>query len=406
VTFEATTPAPTTVQPPAVTDARRAILFMLAGVSMFPFVNAAAKYLMQHYPLPEVIWARFAGHIVLVLLIFAPRLGLRCLFHTRRPTLQFARSGLMAGSTLLFIAGLQTLPLATASSIVFTSPLIVTALSVPLLGEAVGWRRWTAVGVGFVGALIIIRPGLGVVDWAPFLILGSATCYALYQIFTRKIGTIDRAETTIAYAALFGALALSAIAPFVWKAPDSWPHVALFVALGAFGGIGHFFVIKGFQLYRAAVLAPLIYAELIGASILGYLIFGSFPDALTWLGALVIIASGVYTFNREAVRQPRRGRRAEMARSAERFVCQDCGAVHPKRSGKCAACGAWSTIVDEPAEPLVSRGLSAGKGKPIAFSGLDDPEFADPPRLSAGIAELDRVTGGGLPTRSVHRISL
>lgn len=296
------TPAP---QAPA-GDPRRAILFMLAGVSIFPFLNASAKYLTQTYPLSEVIWARFAGHILLVLLIFAPKLGLLRLFQTRRPGLQLSRSVLMACSTFLFIAGLQTLPLATASSIGFTAPLMVTALSVPLLGEAVGWRRWSAVGVGFVGALIIIRPGPDFAEWSSLLILASASCYALYQIFTRKIGTTDRAETTIAYAALVGAMALSFVAPFTWKAPESWWHAVLFLCLGAFGGLGHYFVIKAFQLYRAAVLAPLSYAELLGASVLGFLIFGTFPDALTWLGAGVVIASGVYTFHREAVRRRER----------------------------------------------------------------------------------------------------
>lgn len=279
---------------------------MLAGVCMFPFLNACAKYLTQIYPLPEILWARFAGHMTLVLLLCAPRLGLLRLFHTRRPILQLSRSALMLGSTLLFFAGLQTIPLATASAIGFTSPLIVTALSAPLLGEAIGWRRWTAVAVGFLGALIIIRPGGSSVDWTAFLILGSATCYALYQIFTRKLGTLDRAETNIAYAALLGALGLSVFAPFYWKAPENWVHLVLFLALGAFGGVGHFFVIKAFRLYRASVLAPLSYFELVGASILGYFVFGAFPDALTWLGALVIVASGVYTFHREAVRRAQR----------------------------------------------------------------------------------------------------
>ena len=306
MTAPALTPAP---QPPPAVDPRRAILFMLAGVSLFPFLNAAAKYLTQTYPLTEVIWARFFGHLLFVLLIFAPRLGLLRLFQTRRPALQLSRSVLMATSTFLFIVALQSLPLATASAIGFTAPLIVTALSVPLLGESVGWRRWSAVGVGFVGALIIIRPGPGFAEWSSLLILGSASCYALYQIFTRKIGTIDRAETTIAYAAVVGTIALSCVVPFAWKTPQTLWHALLFLCLGAFGGLGHFFVIKAFQLYRAAVLAPLSYAELIGASALGYLIFGSFPDALTWLGAGVVIASGVYTFHREAVR--RRERRRE-----------------------------------------------------------------------------------------------
>ena len=287
-------------------DPRRAILLMLAGVSMFPFMNACVKYLTTIYPLPEVVWARFAGHMILVLLIFGPKIGLVRLFQTRRPKLQFARSALMMSSTLLFVAGLMHVPLATASAIVFTAPLIVTALSVPLLKEEVGWRRWTAVAVGFAGALIIIRPGAGVANLASLLILGNAACYAVYQILTRKIGMDDRAETGIAYAALFGAIAMTFVLPFFWTPPQSILHAAMFLAIGALGGLGHFLIIKAFQLYRPAVLAPMSYTELVGASILGYLIFGHFPDALTWLGALVVVASGVYTFHREAVRRGQR----------------------------------------------------------------------------------------------------
>lgn len=300
----AVTPAPTAA--PA-GDPRRAILLMLAGVSMFPFMNACVKYLTTFYPLPEIVWARFAGHLLLVVLIFGPRLGFVRLFHTRRPALQFARSALMMSSTLLFATALMSLPLATASSIGFTAPLIVTALSVPLLKEEVGWRRWSAVAVGFVGALIVIRPGAeGFANLAALLVLGNAASYALYQILTRKIGTTDRAETTIAYAALLGTITMSCVAPFFWVAPQSALHFLLFLCLGALGGFGHFLVIKAFQLYRPAVLAPMSYTELVGASILGYLVFGDFPDALTWLGAAVIVASGVYTFHREAVRRRQR----------------------------------------------------------------------------------------------------
>jgi drug/metabolite transporter (DMT)-like permease len=303
------TPADPRAQPPASAgDPRRAILLMLAGVSMFPFMNATVKYLTTIYPLPEVVWARFAGHMILVILIFGPKLGFVRLFQTRHPRLQFGRSALMMSSTLLFVAGLMHVPLATASSIGFTAPLIVTALSVPLLKEEVGWRRWTAVGVGFVGALIIIRPGAGFANWASLLILGNALAYALYQILTRKIGMDDRAETGIAYSALFGTIVMSFVGPFFWTPPQSLLHVVLFLCIGALGGFGHFLIIKAFQLFRPSVLAPMSYVELLGASVLGYLVFGNFPDALTWVGAAVIVASGVYTFHREAVRRRERRR--------------------------------------------------------------------------------------------------
>src|SRR5436305_2822611 len=162
-------------------DALRGILLMCGGVSMFPFMNAAVKLLGADYPASEIVWARFTGHLLVMLLVFLPRYGRR-LWATRRPGVQIARSLLMLVSNGVFVIAIARVPLATASAIGFTSPLIVTALSVPLLHESVGWRRWSAVLVGFAGALLVIRPGNGVSDPAVTLLLLSAFDYALYQI--------------------------------------------------------------------------------------------------------------------------------------------------------------------------------------------------------------------------------
>jgi len=152
----------------------RAPLFIVAGVSMFPFMNAAVKLLGARYPVTEIVWARFTGHLIVMLLVFLPQYGWR-LLATRRPAVQIARSLLMLGSNLVFVIAIARVPLATASAIGFTSPLLVTALSVPMLRESVGIRRWTAVVVGFIGALLVIRPGAGMHDPAVLLLLpGSA----------------------------------------------------------------------------------------------------------------------------------------------------------------------------------------------------------------------------------------
>jgi drug/metabolite transporter (DMT)-like permease len=292
-------------------DIPRGIVFMLIAVSMFPVINASAKYLSTTggYPISQIVWARFLGHLVFVVLAFYPRLG-PTLFATSRPLMQIARSMLLLMSTVMFVTAIGRLPLATASAIGFASPFIVTALSVPVLGERVGVRRWSAVLVGFVGVLVIIRPGAGFTNWATLLVLGSASAYAIYQVVTRLIATYDRPETGIVYAALVGSVLTTLVAPatalagaFAWRVPDSALHGLLFCCLGFFGGFGHYFVIKALRLGPAAVIAPFTYAELIGTTTLGYLVFDNFPDGWTWVGAAIIVACGAYIAYREGVRR-------------------------------------------------------------------------------------------------------
>jgi drug/metabolite transporter (DMT)-like permease len=286
------------VTPPVVADALRAIAFMCAGVSTFPFMNAAVKLLSPNYPAMQITWARFTGHLIVMLLIFLPQYRW-ALLKTRQPAVQIGRSILMLASNLVFVMAIGRVPLATASAIGFTSPLIVTALSVPLLHETVGWRRWGAVLVGFAGALLVIRPGNGFADAAVLLLLLSSLTYALYQVATRWVSRHDSAATGIVFAALIGSLALSLPMPFIFVTPRSVLDGLLFSCLGFLGGTGHYLVIRAFQLGRAAVVAPLGYVELIGSTVLGYLIFGHFPDLWTWVGAGVIIASGLYIALRE-----------------------------------------------------------------------------------------------------------
>jgi drug/metabolite transporter (DMT)-like permease len=281
----------------------RGILLMCLGVAMFPFLNAAAKLLTQQYPVTEIVWARFTGHLIWVVILFLPRRGWR-LFAARRPLLQIARSVLLFGSTMFFVSAIGRLPLATASAIGFTSPFIVTALSVPLLREPVGPRRWAAVCIGFLGALIVVRPQPTLSGAATLLALGSAGCYALYQIMTRKGSAHDSAETQIVYAALVGSLVSTLMAPwFGLRLPELPLHWLLFVATGFFGGIGHYFVGRALQTVPAAIASPFGYLEIVGTTALGYLIFSNFPDGWTWLGVAIIIACGLYVGYRERVRR-------------------------------------------------------------------------------------------------------
>jgi drug/metabolite transporter (DMT)-like permease len=283
-------------------DALSGILLMCAGVSTFPFMNAAVKLLSPNYPAAQITWARFTGHLIFMLAVFLP-VYRWTLFRTRRPFLQVSRSMLMLVSNLVFVMAIGGVPLATASAIGFTSPLIVTALSVPLLREQVGWRRWSAVVVGFAGALMVIRPGSGLADPAVLLILASSFAYALYQIATRSVGRVDPAATGIIFAALLGSLVMSAVMPFIFVMPASLFDWLLFASLGLLGGFGHYLVIQAFQRGPAAVIAPLGYVELVGSTVLGYVIFRHFPDLWTWVGAGVIIASGIYIALRERRRR-------------------------------------------------------------------------------------------------------
>lgn len=283
-------------------DVLRGILLMCAGVSAFPFMNAAVKLLSVHYPSAQITWARFTGHLIVMLIVFMPRYSWKLLW-PRRKLVQVVRSLLMLLSNLVYVMAIGKVPLATASAIGFTSPLIVTALSVPLLHESVGWRRWSAVIVGFIGALLVIRPGSGLHDPAVLLLLLSALAYALYQIATRWVGQYDNAATGIVFAALLGSLVMSLAMPFVFVPLRSWFDGVLFCSLGLLGGIGHYLVIRAFQLGTAAVIATLGYVELIGTTILGYLIFSNFPDLWTWVGAGIIIASGIYIAMRERLRR-------------------------------------------------------------------------------------------------------
>jgi len=290
-------------------DSVRGILWMLLVMLMFASMDALAKYLTQVYPVPEVVWARYTVHVLLLVLLLNRRIP--ALMVTRHLRLQLLRSLLLFLTTALFFTGLSHLALVDASVIMFVSPLIVTALASPLLGEKVGTRRWLGVAVGFAGALIVIRPGAGSLHWAAVFPLAAAACYALYQVATRRLGHADSAITTLCYSALFGAVVMSLVVPLVFIMP-SLKDGALMLLLGSLGGLGHFALIKSLQVAPVSVVAPFGYTSLLWSTTYGYLIFADLPDRWTLLGAFVIIASGLYVWHRERVHE-RRGSAVESA---------------------------------------------------------------------------------------------
>ena len=200
----------------------------------------------------------------------------------------------MTASTLCFFGAMSSMPLAEVSAIVFTSPLLVTLLSRPVLGERVRPANWIAAGIGFAGMLIILRPGSAVFSWAILLPVASAFLFAFYQMFTRKLTGVDASLTTLFYPAAVGTAVFSLAIPVYWTTPQSPADIVLFACMGVFGGCGHFILIRAFEYATAAALAPLQYLHLVGVTVLGYLVFGDFPDQWAMLGMAIIVASGVF----------------------------------------------------------------------------------------------------------------
>jgi drug/metabolite transporter (DMT)-like permease len=265
---------------------------MCGAAGMFALLNAAAKALTGDFPVIELLWARTAGHLAFVVAAFGPRHGRR-LFATRHPVFQLTRSLLLLGSTAFNFAALRFIALATAATINFTAPCIVALLAVPMLGERVGARRWLAIAVGFAGVLVVVGPGRDVAQLASLLSLGTAVCYAGYQVLTRRVAATDPPETTVGYSALVGTALTTVLVPFSWVSPASWTQAALLLSMGLTGGIGHYLVARAYMWAPASVVSPFNYAQLLGAAVTGYLFFGEVPGPALWAGAALIVASGL-----------------------------------------------------------------------------------------------------------------
>jgi drug/metabolite transporter (DMT)-like permease len=281
-----------------VDDPLRGIVLVLVAMASFSVSDAVAKHLSFSTAAIQIAWLRWLGF----LLIMAPCIlaSRGAVLRSRAPLLQLMRTLGILGSAVFFIAGLGNLPLADAAAITFVAPLLVTALSIPLLREPVGPRRWAAVVVGLIGVLIVIRPGSGAVGSAAVFPLLSALSWAFGMVFTRKLGGIDGAGTTMSYSALAGFVVLSLLVPFDWKQP-ALPELGFAALMAVASTAGQFLVVTAYRLARASILAPISYSQLVWSGLLGLFVFGNMPDAWTLLGVAIIIASGVYTAHRERV---------------------------------------------------------------------------------------------------------
>jgi drug/metabolite transporter (DMT)-like permease len=277
----------------------RGVLRFAVATAVLALMDVCAKHLGATMAAEQIAWSRYFGQTVAMLAIFAPRRGW-ALLSTGRPWLHLWRSLLMLACTLLFFNAIRIMPLADAVAISFLSPLLLVALAALLLKERVGVRRWSAVAVGFLGAMIIVRPGAGVANWGAALVLVMCVTYALYLVATRVAATAGEDNiVSLFYSGLIGTLALSLWTPFVWSAPANAFDGALFAALGLFGGVGHYLIILAYRDAEAAALAPLNYLSLVWAVAFGLLAFGDFPDGPTLLGAAIVAGAGIYVIARE-----------------------------------------------------------------------------------------------------------
>ncbi len=278
-------------------DNLRGLLLMALAFFLFAAADTQAKFLTGWFHPVQIVWTRQLGLLtgVLVLLILKGPSILK----TRHPGLQVLRGMLAVFSATAFIFALRYVPLADAVAVSFVAPFMVTIMGALFLGEKVGLRRWSAVTIGYIGTLIVIRPGLGVVHPAVFLVLAAATAFALRQILSRVLAALDRTATTVTYTAIASVLLLSAPLPFFWKAPEAGWELAVLAGMAVCAALGELLVIRALEIAQAIVLAPVHYSLIIWGTFYGWLVFDQLPDRWTWLGAAIIVATGLYILDRE-----------------------------------------------------------------------------------------------------------
>ncbi len=283
-----------------VTHNLTAIGLMIVAVMLLTVLDTSAKLLTANLPSVQIVWVRLLGHQILVTLIAVSLEGSGVL-RARKPGLQALRSLMLTASTLCNFAALAYLPLSTTSAIFFSVPLWTAALAVLLLGERVGPRRWTCIALGFVGVLIIIRPGPDILQSATLIACCTAVFASLYNLSTRALAGADTTQTTQAYSALSGVIILAPVMPFVWVTPPHALDWLLLAMTGVFGAAGHYCIILAHRYAPASVIAPFIYPQIVFMTLSGFVIFGDLPDIYVVLGAALVISSGLYLWHRERV---------------------------------------------------------------------------------------------------------
>ena len=277
----------------------RGPILNLSAWLILPIMDAIAKYLSYSLPILQITWFRFFFSAVITG-IFIYLFSRKSFVRSKNIKSQVLRGILLLTSSLLFFYAISVISLAKALTLAFICPLIVTTLSPYFLKERVGRRRWTAVIVGFLGVLLVIRPGIVEFNWASLASLGTGLCYAIYLIVTRSLKDTDNGLLTLLLTSIIGTVVLSIYLPFVWVNP-SLNQLLLAVNMGFIAALAHGLIIISYNYSDASKLAPLGYFEIIPNIIIGYIWFSDLPDKYTVLGLLVIILSGVYVFRREQI---------------------------------------------------------------------------------------------------------
>ena len=272
--------------------AGRGIVLIIIAFAMFAVVDTTAKYLSQNYPILSVVWARYAFNMLAIIIVVGPRMGLD-LVRTKHLKLQAIRGAVLTGSSILFFSALMHMPLAAASSITFIAPILVTAAAAIFLHERVRPATWVVLAACLVGVLMIVRPGSAVFTWWSILPVITAGMFSSYQLMTRRLAGHDSVYTTLFYPALIGTIVLTPIMLTTGHMPTSIADALLFVSVGVVGGVGHFILIKAYDLAPASTLAPFAYTQIASVLVLGYFVFGEFPDGWAFAGIAVIVISGL-----------------------------------------------------------------------------------------------------------------
>ncbi|MBO1905140.1 DMT family transporter [Microvirga sp. 3-52] len=277
------------------------IALMCAALFCFSCLDATAKWVNSSVDPMITVWARYISAAFLTFLVINPRTQPGAL-RTRRLPLQLLRSFLLFASTLCNFFALKYLQLVETQSIIFATPLLVALLAGPLLGERIGWQRMTAIAVGFIGILVITRPGSGTMHPAALLSLAGSVSYAFYNIVTRMLASSDSIATTTLYSSVAGIVFVTPVLPWVWTTPSSPLVWFLLATTGFYGAFGHWLLVLAHARAPAAILAPFIYSQIVWMLVLGYVLFGDWPDSWTFVGAGIVIASGLYLLYRERVK--------------------------------------------------------------------------------------------------------
>lgn len=283
----------------------RGIAFMVVAIALFSFMDGLVKWLAPRYPIMEIVFFRSLFAFV-PLGIFIFRTGTLGSLKTQRPLGHIFRSFMGLAAMSAFFYAFANMPLANAVAISFAAPLFITALSVPLLGEAVGLRRWSAVVVGFVGVIVMVRPDAGIFDSVAMVALSGTIFMALAMIFVRKLSRTETSAAIVFYFSLSATVVSGAFMPFQWVTPDL-PDLALLIAVGLIGGMAQIFMTNAFRHAPVAVIVPFEYTAIIWAVLLGFFLWGDIPGLHVWLGVAIVAASGIYIVRREATLGLRRG---------------------------------------------------------------------------------------------------